>query len=191
MIRVPAGGRFEDRTIDGAANPYLAATAILAAGLDGIENEIDPGEPNMGNLYEASEKDLRKRKIDILPGNLLDAVRNLRQDKVLRDAFGKTRRRLPGLLLRREGAGVEGLPRPRQRLGGEQVPGPVLGNTRPGSPPGRATETSANGAYELWSNTTPRSTGSGLVSTGTAGVPFARKGPGRMRSRGGCDVAVG
>ena len=60
MIRVPAGGRFEDRTIDGAANPYLTATAILAAGLDGIENEIDPGEPNMGNLYEASEKELQE-----------------------------------------------------------------------------------------------------------------------------------
>ncbi|MGH2595626.1 MAG: type III glutamate--ammonia ligase, partial [Actinomycetota bacterium] len=90
MIRVPAGGRFEDRTIDGAANPYLTATAILAAGLDGIENELDPGDPNLGNLYEASEKDLKKRKIDTLPGNLLDAVRNLRQDKVLREALGKT-----------------------------------------------------------------------------------------------------
>jgi glutamine synthetase len=90
MIRIPAGGRFEDRTIDGAANPYLAATAILAAGLDGIENELDPGEPNMSNLYESSEKERTKRKIDVLPGNLLDAVRNLRQDKVLREAFGAT-----------------------------------------------------------------------------------------------------
>jgi glutamine synthetase len=88
MIRVPAPGRFEDRTIDGAANPYLAATVVLAAGLDGIENQIDPGDPNMGNMYEATEKDLRKRKIDLLPGNLLDAVRNLRQDKVLREALG-------------------------------------------------------------------------------------------------------
>ena len=52
MIRIPAPGRFEDRTIDGAANPYLAATVILAAGLDGIENELDPGEPNEGNMYE-------------------------------------------------------------------------------------------------------------------------------------------
>jgi glutamine synthetase len=88
MIRVPAPGRFEDRTIDGAANPYLAAAVILAAGLDGIENELDPGDPNMGNMYEATEKELKKRKIDLLPGNLLDAVRNLRQDKVLREALG-------------------------------------------------------------------------------------------------------
>ena len=48
MIRVPAPGRFEDRTIDGAANPYLTSTVILAAGLDGIENELDPGRPEPG-----------------------------------------------------------------------------------------------------------------------------------------------
>jgi glutamine synthetase len=88
MIRVPAPGRFEDRTIDGAANPYLALTVILAAGLDGIENEIDPGEPNMGNMYEATPKDLKRRKIGVLPENLLDAVRNLRKDPVLREALG-------------------------------------------------------------------------------------------------------
>ena len=46
MIRIPAAGRIEDRTVDGSANPYLAAAAVLAAGLDGIENELDPGEPN-------------------------------------------------------------------------------------------------------------------------------------------------
>jgi glutamine synthetase len=90
MIRVPAPGRCEDRTVDGACNPYLAATAILAAGLDGIENKRDPGEPNMDNLYEVSEEELARRGIEILPGNLLDATRNLAQDEVLREAFGKT-----------------------------------------------------------------------------------------------------
>jgi glutamine synthetase len=90
MIRTPAPGRFEDRTIDGAANPYLAASVILAAGLDGIDNKIDPGEPNEGNMYEVPEADLKKRGVQILPGNLLDAVRNLRQDEVLRDALGAT-----------------------------------------------------------------------------------------------------
>jgi glutamine synthetase len=89
MIRVPAGGRFEDRTIDGAANPYLTATAILAAGLDGVERGLDPGAPNMGNLYETPIEELKQRGIDILPGNLLDSVRNLREDDVLRAAFGK------------------------------------------------------------------------------------------------------
>ena len=90
MIRVPAGGRFEDRTMDGSLNPYLAATAVLAAGLDGIENKADPGEPNTGNMYEATDEDLKRRGIELLPGNLLDAMRNLERDDVLREAFGKT-----------------------------------------------------------------------------------------------------
>ena len=51
MLRIPAPGRVEDRTVDGSTNPYLAATVILAAGIDGIENRIDPGEPNSENLY--------------------------------------------------------------------------------------------------------------------------------------------
>ena len=91
MIRTPAPGRFEDRTIDGAANPYLAATVILGAGLDGIDNKIDPGDPNEGNMYETPDEELRQRGIEILPGNLLDAVRNLRRDDALREALGKGR----------------------------------------------------------------------------------------------------
>ena len=51
MLRIPAPGRIEDRTVDGSCNPYLAATAMLAAGLDGIERRLDPGDPNVGNLY--------------------------------------------------------------------------------------------------------------------------------------------
>ena len=51
MLRIPGPGRIEDRTIDGACNPYLAAAAVLAAGLDGIERGLDPGEPNTENLY--------------------------------------------------------------------------------------------------------------------------------------------
>jgi glutamine synthetase len=89
MIRVPAPGRLEDRTIDGAANPYLTLAATLAAGLDGIENDLDPGEPNLGNMYETSREELRQRNIETLPENLLDAVRNLRADPVLREALGK------------------------------------------------------------------------------------------------------
>ena len=91
MIRVPEGGRFEDRTIDGSANPYLAAAALLAAGLDGIDNKIDPGEPNLGNLYESTEEERAERGIEVLPGNLLDATRNLEGDDVLREAFGRGR----------------------------------------------------------------------------------------------------
>jgi glutamine synthetase len=89
MIRTPAPGRFEDRTIDGAANPYLAASVILAAGLDGIDHKMDPGEPNEGNMYETTTEDRKKRGIEVLPGNLLDAIRNLREDDALRAGLGK------------------------------------------------------------------------------------------------------
>jgi glutamine synthetase len=89
MIRVPAPGRFEDRTVDGATNPYLAATVILAAGLDGIQNKLDPGDPNLSNMYEVPAEELKRRRIDVLPSNLLDATRNLERDEVLRDALGR------------------------------------------------------------------------------------------------------
>jgi glutamine synthetase len=52
MIRIPAAGRIENRAVDGAANPYLACAAILAAGMDGIEHKIDPGAVNTENLYD-------------------------------------------------------------------------------------------------------------------------------------------
>ena len=91
MLRIPDHGRVEDRTVDGACNPYLAATVVLAAGLDGIENEIDPGDPTNINMYETSVEDREKMGIDTLPANLLDATRELEQDEVLRKALGKVR----------------------------------------------------------------------------------------------------
>ncbi len=91
MLRVPAPGRIEDRTVDGACNPYLAATAILAAGLDGIDNELDPGEPNADNLYAVDYDELRRRGLDTLPSNLLEATHELKYDDVLREAFGRGR----------------------------------------------------------------------------------------------------
>ncbi len=89
MLRVPAGGRIEDRTVDGACNPYLAATVILASGLDGVLNKLDPGKPNETNMYEMPAAERAKRGIDVLPPNLLDAVRNLERDEVIRDALGR------------------------------------------------------------------------------------------------------
>jgi glutamine synthetase len=88
MIRTPAPDRFEDRSVDGSCNPYLAATVVIAAGLDGLERKLDPGEPNCDNLYEVPEEEIRRRGIGILPGNLLDATRNLATDTVLREALG-------------------------------------------------------------------------------------------------------
>jgi glutamine synthetase len=91
MLRVPGPGRIEDRTIDGACNPYLAATALLAAGLDGIENRIDPGEPNSDNLYAHSHRELTERGLRTLPANLLEATHELERDDVLREALGRGR----------------------------------------------------------------------------------------------------
>ena len=91
MLRIPGPGRIEDRTIDGSANPYLAAAAILAAGLDGIEKGLDAGEPNSENLYTISYDELRGRGLETLPSNLFEATQELEQDDVLRTALGKGR----------------------------------------------------------------------------------------------------
>lgn len=91
MLRVGGPGRVEDRTPDGSCNPYLAMTAILAAGLDGIDRELDPGDPNHDNLYDIPEEELKRRGIEFLPGNLFEAINNLEQDEVMRAALGRGR----------------------------------------------------------------------------------------------------
>ena len=91
MLRIPDRGRIEDRTVDGSCNPYLAATAMLAAGLDGIDRKLDPGEPNSDNLYEYSQEQRDAKGIELLPANLLDATRELERNHVLRAALGATR----------------------------------------------------------------------------------------------------
>jgi glutamine synthetase len=88
MIRIPAGGRVENRIVDGAANPYLAATALLAAGLDGIKNKIDPGPKNTRNLYEVPEEQLHREGIEFLPVTLFEALDHFETDEVLQDALG-------------------------------------------------------------------------------------------------------
>ena len=61
--------------MDGSANPYLAAAACSATGLDGIERGLDPGEPNTENLYTAVGRSRSQaRGIKSLPATLLDAV---------------------------------------------------------------------------------------------------------------------
>src|SRR5882757_489827 len=72
-VRIPYG-RIELRLPDGAANPYLATAALAAAGLDGIERRLDPGEPLNVNLYEWSEQQIRERGIGLLPQSLHEAM---------------------------------------------------------------------------------------------------------------------
>jgi glutamine synthetase len=91
MLRIPAPGRIEDRTIDGSANPYLAAAAVLASGLDGIEKGLNPGDPNSENLYARSYDELSARGLRSLPANLLEAIGELEQDPIVREALGRGR----------------------------------------------------------------------------------------------------
>lgn len=91
MLRVPGPGRIEDRTIDGSCNPYLAAAAVLAAGLDGIANRMEAGEPNSQNLYTIPFDELRARGLETLPANLFEATQELARCDVLREALGHGR----------------------------------------------------------------------------------------------------
>ena len=85
MIRIPDPGRFELRLMDGSANPYLLQASILAAGLDGIKNKINPGNPLYCNMYEdfAKYPDLPK-----LPNELDQSLSQLKDNKSMNDAFG-------------------------------------------------------------------------------------------------------
>jgi len=85
MIRVPEGDRFELRLADGATNPYLMPAAVLAAGLDGLENARDPGPRLDINMYTEGHSVGETKK---LPLNLLDALRALEASTVLRDSLG-------------------------------------------------------------------------------------------------------
>ncbi len=89
MIRIPGPGRMENRTVDGAANPYLAPTVMLAAGLDGIEHKMEAGNRNDRNLYEVPEAELKAEGIGFLPTNLSEALDELAQDEVIKEALGR------------------------------------------------------------------------------------------------------
>jgi glutamine synthetase len=92
MLRIPSGGgRVENRGADGSANPYLAMAAQLVAGLDGIERNLDPGEPNVDNLFTLSEEAIAAKGIPQMPRTLLEAADALRTDEVMRQGLGTTR----------------------------------------------------------------------------------------------------
>jgi glutamine synthetase len=74
----PKAKRIEFRTPDPAANPYLAFSAIMLAGLDGIQNRIDPGDPLDKNLYELPPEDLAR--VPTVPDSLLGALKALEAD---------------------------------------------------------------------------------------------------------------
>ncbi len=75
----PKAKRVEVRFPDPACNPYLAFAAMTMAGIDGIENKIDPGQPLDKNIYALSPEE--KRGIETMPGSLEEALNNLEADK--------------------------------------------------------------------------------------------------------------
>jgi glutamine synthetase len=88
-IRVPmGGGRCESRNADSACNPYLAATLVLAAGLEGVRAKLDPGAPQDDNLYELDEAQLAARGIQYLPRNLEEAVEAFAADPFIERTLG-------------------------------------------------------------------------------------------------------
>lgn len=90
MIRVPEPDRIEVRLGDGAANPYLMFSAMLACGMHGVDNSTSPGEPNTANLFELPAEEVAARGIETLPPTLFHAAENLANNDVLRDALGMT-----------------------------------------------------------------------------------------------------
>jgi glutamine synthetase len=83
-LRVSAPGRFEYRSVDSAVNPYLSMSALIMAMWDGIDNKIDPGEPEERNIYAAMEAGKEVKKIPMTFGDALDA---LEADEVIKKAM--------------------------------------------------------------------------------------------------------
>ncbi len=83
-----SSARVECRAADVAFNPYLAAAMMLGAGLDGIENDLDPGDPHQENMYELSDAELAARGVAQLPRTLLEAIEAFGGDSLGREVMG-------------------------------------------------------------------------------------------------------
>jgi len=86
MVRVPGPGRFELRLPDGAVNPYLLQAIIIAAGLDGVQTQADPGKRWDIDMYAEGHK---VRGAPKLPLNMLDGLREYDKNKSLKAAMGQ------------------------------------------------------------------------------------------------------
>ncbi|HEY2735150.1 MAG TPA: type III glutamate--ammonia ligase, partial [Polyangiales bacterium] len=88
-IRVPmGGGRCECRNSDSSCNPYLAAALLLAAGLEGVRERLDPGKPHEENLYELSQAQLSEAGVIELPRTLGEAVDAFERDPFVAKVLG-------------------------------------------------------------------------------------------------------
>ncbi|GBD65311.1 glutamine synthetase [Tetragenococcus halophilus subsp. halophilus] len=93
LIRVPeskgTSTRLELRSVDPSANPYLALSLLLQAGLDGIKNQLMPPTPIDRNIYHMEEKERVESGIYALPSTLNDALTALSEDELLKNTLGK------------------------------------------------------------------------------------------------------
>ena len=87
-LRVPAPGRLEIRLADPSYNPYLVNALVLQAGLKGIEQNLDPGEPFRDNMYLKTEQELKALEVDYLPRTLGEAVDAFEKDTLAEKTFG-------------------------------------------------------------------------------------------------------
>ncbi|OQX50844.1 MAG: glutamine synthetase [Candidatus Cloacimonas sp. 4484_209] len=96
LLRVPqykpgkeSATRIEYRSPDPAANPYFAFAVMLRAGLAGIENDFELPPPVEENIFEFTEEKLKKRNIELLPGSLIEAIKEAEKSKLIRDTLGE------------------------------------------------------------------------------------------------------
>ena len=89
-LRIPlGGGRVELRAADSANNPYLGAAMVLSAGLEGIREDLDPGEPHTENMYNKSPEELKELGIELLPRTLEEAVNAFEADPFSHAVMGE------------------------------------------------------------------------------------------------------
>ena len=92
LLRIPnslgLSTRLEVRSVDPSANPYMALSVLLAAGLDGIRNTTPPDAVNR-NIYVMSKEEREENGIHSLPTTLMEALILLKEDQVIVDALGK------------------------------------------------------------------------------------------------------
>lgn len=89
MLRIPlAGGRVECRAADISTNLYLGAAMMLAAGMEGIREGLDPGEPHTENMYTYSLEELAAMEIDLLPRTLGEAIAAFAADPLSKQVMG-------------------------------------------------------------------------------------------------------
>jgi glutamine synthetase len=86
--RIPAASRIEARFPDPSCNPYLALAALINAGIDGIERDLDAPDPVRENIYDFDEQKRQEYGIDVLPTNLGEAIEALENDEVILEGLG-------------------------------------------------------------------------------------------------------